>query len=84
MAAIVKCCGIEPQGAVSSLVLATDAKGLATICSGFAANKLGLTAEVADAGIEAAAKKMKETARKSRVTFCYLLAEAIGTLNKLC
>lgn len=78
-----KCCIIEPLGAVSSLVPATDAKGLATICSGFSTKKLGLTAEVADAGIEAAAKKMKATARKSRVTFCYLLAEAIDTLNKL-
>lgn len=36
----------------------------------------------ADAGIKAAAEKMKATARKSCVTFCYLLAEAIGTLNK--
>jgi len=82
--AIVKCCGIDLHGAVSSLVPATDAKGLATICRGFVPKKLELTAKAADAGIKAAAEKMEATARKSRVTFCYLLAEVIGTLNKLC
>ena len=62
VAAILKGCGIELQGAVSSLVPATDAKGLATVRSGFAAMKLGLTAEAADAGIKAAAEKMKANA----------------------
>ena len=50
---------------------------------GFAAKKLGLAAEAADAGIKAAAEKMKATGHKSRVTFYYLLAEATGTLSKL-
>jgi hypothetical protein len=50
---------------------------------GFAARKLGLAAEAADAGIAAVVLKMKDTPRKSRVTFYYLLAEATGTLGKL-
>lgn len=83
VASIVKYCGIALQGADSSLVSATDAKELATIRDGFAAKKLGLGAEAADAGIKAVAEKMKATPRKSRVTFYYLLAEATGTLNKL-
>ena len=81
--AIVKYCGIALQGADSSLVSATDTKELATIRDGFAAKKLGLSAEAADAGIKAVAANMKATARKSRVTFYYLLAEATGTLGKL-
>ena len=50
---------------------------------GFAAKKLGLSAEAADAGIAKVADKMKGENRKSRVTFYYLLAEATGTLAKL-
>lgn len=83
VAAIVKYCGIALQHADSSLVAVTDAKERATVREGFAAKKLGLTAEAADAGIKAAADKMQGTANKSRVTFYYLLAEATGTLGKL-
>ena len=83
VAAIVKYCGIALQKADSSLVSTSDAKELATVREGFAAKKLGLTAEGADAGIKLVAEKMKATARKSRVSFYYLLAEATGTLNKL-
>jgi len=50
---------------------------------GFAAKKLGLTAEAADIGIKATGEKMSASSRKSRVTFYYLLAEATGTLGKL-
>jgi energy-coupling factor transporter ATP-binding protein EcfA2 len=83
VAAIVKHCGIALQQADSSLVSATDPKELATIREGFAAKKLGLSAEAADAGIKATAEKMKAANHKSRVTFYYLLAEATGTLGKL-
>jgi hypothetical protein len=83
VAAIVKYCGIALQRADSALVSASDPKELATVREGFAAKKLGLAAEAADAGIKAAAEKMKDSARKSRVTFYYLLAEATGTLGKL-
>ena len=83
MAAIVKYCGIALQRADSSLVSATDPKELETVRKGFAAKRLRLEAGAADAGIRAVVQKMKDTPRKSRVTFYYLLAETTGTLGKL-
>lgn len=81
--AIVKYCGIALRSADSSLVSGTDPKELATVRDGFAAKKLGLAAEAADAGIKTVIAKMKADRQKSRVTFYYLLAEATGTLDKL-
>ena len=81
--AIVKYCGIALRNADSALVSASDPKELATVRDGFAAKKLGLSADAADAGIKAVIEKMKGTRRKSRVTFYYLLAEATGTVGKL-
>ena len=80
---IVKYCGIALQGADSSLVSATDPKELATVRDGFAAKKLELSPEEADAGIATVIEQMKGVNRKHRVTFYYLLAEATGTLDKL-
>lgn len=65
------------------MVSASDPKELATIRDGFAAKRLGLTPEAADAGIKAVVDKMKGDHAKNRVTFYYLLAEATGTLGKL-
>jgi len=81
--AIVTFCGIALRNADSSLVATSDPKELATVRDGFAAKKLGLTAEAADAGMKAVAEKMKADRTKSRVTFYYLLAETTGTLGKL-
>lgn len=81
--AIVKYCGIALRDADSALVSASDPKELATVRDGFAAKKLGLAPEAADAALKQVAEKMKGEARKSRVTFYYLLAEATGTLGKL-
>lgn len=83
VAAIVKYCGIALRNTDSSMVSASDPKELATVRDGFAAKKLGLSAEAADVGIKAVAEKMKDTKQKSRVTFYYLLAEATSTLGKL-
>jgi len=83
VAAIVKYCGIALQKADSSLVSASDPKELTTVREGFAAKKLGLTADAADAGIKLVLEKMKAAGHKNRVTFYYLLAEATGTLTKL-
>lgn len=80
---IVKYCGIALQNRDSSMVSGTDPKELATVRDGFAAKKLGLTAEQADAGIVKVLEKMKGERNKSRVTFYYLLAEATGTMAKL-
>jgi hypothetical protein len=83
VASIVKHCGIALRNADSSLVSASDPTELATVRDGFAAKKLGLSAEAADAGIQTVVAKLKGVPRKSRVTFYYLLAEATGTLGKL-
>lgn len=83
VAAIVKYCGIALRNQDSSLVSATDPTELATVRDGFAAKKLGLPPEAADAGIQQVLSKMKGVRQKSRVTFYYLLAEATGTLDKL-
>lgn len=83
VAAIVKYCGIALRSTDASLVSATDPQELATVRDGYAAKKLGLDAQAADAGIKAVVQKMKGTPQKSRVTFYYLLAEATGTLGKL-
>lgn len=83
VAAIVKYCGIALRDADSSLVSGSSRAELATVRDGFASKKLGLTADAADAGIQAVLEKMKGTPRKSRVTFYYLLAEATGTLDRL-
>ncbi len=81
--AIVKYCGIALRNRDSSTVAASDPKELATVRDGFAAKKLGLTPEQADAGIEKVVEKMKGNNAKSRVTFYYLLAEETGTMGKL-
>lgn len=81
--AIVRHCGIALQNRDSSLVSGSDPKELTTIREGFAAKKLGLSAEAADAGMKTVLAKMKDERNKSRVTFYYLLAEATGTLGKL-
>ncbi|HET6599843.1 MAG TPA: DUF2853 family protein, partial [Burkholderiaceae bacterium] len=83
VAAIVKYCGIALQRPDSALVSGSDPKELATVRNGFAAKKLGLSAEAADAGIKTVAAKMQASRQKSRVTFYYLLAEATGTMAKL-
>lgn len=83
ISAIVKYCGIALRNADSALVSATSTTELATVRDGFAARKLGLSAEQADAAMKKVIEKMKATPRKSRVTFYYLLAEESGTLDKL-
>jgi hypothetical protein len=80
---IVKYCGIALRNADSAVVAMTDKDEVATVRDGFAAKKLGLAPEAAEAGLKAVAEKMKGDNRKSRVTVYYLLAEATGTLGKL-
>ena len=83
LAAIEKFCVIAMRNPDSSFVSAADPKELATVREGFAAKKLGLGPDAADAGIKAVAEKMKATKQKNRVVFYYLLAEETGTLGKL-
>jgi hypothetical protein len=81
--AIVKYLGIALRNKDSSLVSVSDKAELDRIRDGFAAKKLGLSADEADKGIAAVAEKMKGVNQKSRVTFYYLLAEETGNLGKL-
>ena len=81
--AIVNYCGIALRNVDSSLVSASDRTELDRVRDGFAAKKLGLSAEAADAAIAKVVEKMKGVPRKHRVTFYYLLAEASGTMAKL-
>lgn len=80
---IVKYCGIALRNRDSSLVASSDPDELARVRDGFAAKKLGLTAEAADAGIRKVVDRMKGSNSKGRVTFYYLLAEETGTMAKL-
>lgn len=80
---IVEYCGIALRNADSSLVSPSDPKELATVPDGFAAKKLGLSAQAAYAGIKAVAETMKGSRQKRRGTFYYLLAQATGTRDKL-
>jgi hypothetical protein len=80
---IVRYCGIALQNRDSSLVSGTDPKEMATVRDGFAAKKLGLTPDQAEAGMASVLEKMKDVRSKSRVTFYYLLAEATSTMDKL-
>ena len=81
--AIVAYCGIALRNRDSALVSASDREEMARIRDGFAAKKLGLTPDAAEAGIKAVADKMKGMHDKHRVTFYYLLGETTGTLDKL-
>ena len=80
---IVKYCGIALRNRDSSLVSASDPDELGRVRDGFAAKKLGLAADAADAGIRKVVARMKGDGSKSRVTFYYLLAEETGTMAKL-
>lgn len=81
--AIVKYCGIALRNADSAVVALSDKDEVATVRDGFAAKKLGLAPDAAEAGLKSVAEKMKGNNHKSRVTVYYLLAEATGTLGKL-
>ncbi len=80
---IVKYCGIALRNRDSATVAASDPAELKTVRDGFAAKKLGLSAEEADAGIAKVCETMKGVRSKSRVTFYYLLADATGSMGKL-
>ncbi len=59
LAAIEKFLSIAMRNPDSALVSTSDGKELATVRDGFAAKKLGLAPDAADAGLKAVAEKMK-------------------------
>lgn len=83
VAGIVKHLGIALRSKDSSLVASSDPEEMARVRDGFMKKKLALTASDAelDAALEEVAKKMAGVREKSRVTFCYLVAEKYGKLD---
>ncbi|MFK7891057.1 MAG: DUF2853 family protein [Granulosicoccus sp.] len=81
---IVKYCGIALRSSKdAALVSSSDKKELDRVRDGFAAKKLALDAQTADAGIKSVCEQMKSARQKSRVTFYYLLAQSTNTMDKL-
>lgn len=72
---IVNYCGIALQSKDASLVSCSDEAERNRVRDGYAAKKLGMSADAADAAIEAVCQQMKEERMKSRVTFLYLLGK---------
>ncbi|MBB3233966.1 DUF2853 family protein [Phyllobacterium endophyticum] len=84
VAKIVKHLGIALRNRDSSLVSCTDPDELQRVRTNWVEKKLGLTdAAKADAAIESVCAAMKADNTKSRVTFYYLTAKALGALGKL-
>lgn len=83
VAGIVKHLGIALRSKDSSLVASSDPEEMARVRDGFMKKKLALTASDAelDAALEEVAKKMAGVREKSRVAFCYLVAEKYGKLD---
>jgi hypothetical protein len=81
---IVKYCGIALRSSKdAALVSSSDKTELDRVRDGFAAKKLKLDPETADAGIRKVCEQMKDTRQKSRVTFYYLLAQHTDSMDKL-
>jgi len=74
---IVKHLGIALQSADASSVACSDSSELNTVRESFLKRKLGLTLSDTelDKAISDICQQMKDSKRKSRVTFYYLLAE---------
>lgn len=83
VAGIVKHLGIALRSKDSSLVATSDKEELARVRDGFMKKKLALggTDAELDAILKEVAGKMAKTREKSRVTFCYLIAEKAGKLG---
>lgn len=84
LAGIVKHLGIALRSKDSSLVAASDPEEMKRLRDGFLKKKLGLKEtpdKELDALLKDVAKRMARVREKSRVTFCYLLAEKCGKLD---
>jgi Protein of unknown function (DUF2853) len=85
VAGLVKHFGIAMRdGADSSFVSVSDKTEVARVRDGFLKKKceLDLPDTELDAAIKAVGDAMKGESRKLRTTFCYLLADRFGKLNK--
>ena len=81
---IVNYLGVTLMNNDAKLVSCSDKAERDRIRDGFAAKKLGLSADEAEKHIEAVCQEMKdEGSRKSRVTFLYRLAQHAGKLGDM-
>ncbi len=80
---IVRHLGIALRNRDSALVSASDPDELERVREKWCEKKLGVGGAEADAAIASAAKAMAEDHSKSRVTFYYLVAKALGKLQTL-
>lgn len=82
---IVKFCGIALRSADGSLVSCSSKDELSRVRDSFLKKKLAMELEDAelDAAIAEVCERMKDTRRKHRVVFYYLLAEKYGKLDEL-
>ena len=80
---IVRYLGIALRSKDSSLVAVSDPDEMKRLRDRFMKKKLGLTGTDAElsAILKEVAGKMKGVREKSRVTFCYLIAEKAGKLG---
>lgn len=80
---IVKHLGIALRSRDASLVACTDPAELGRVRDSFLKKKLGLTDSDSnlDNAIQAICEQMKDSVKKSRVTFYYLLAAKYGKLS---
>ncbi|MCO4316010.1 DUF2853 family protein [Phyllobacterium sp. 21LDTY02-6] len=81
---IVKHLGIALRNRDSSLVSCSDPDELKRVRTNWVEKKLGLTDETkADAAIQSVCETLKDDRSKSRVTFYYLTAKALGALGSI-
>ena len=80
---IIKYCGIALRGKDSQFVATTDPEEVQRVVVGFAAKKLGLSADASVAGIKKVHEIMIHEHAKLRTTVYYLLAKETGTLGKI-
>jgi hypothetical protein len=83
VAKIVKHLGIALRNRDSSMVSCSDPKELARVQEKWCAKKFGIDEAKGMAAIEAVCAAMKGDNSKSRVTFYYLVAKELGTLDAL-
>jgi len=83
VARIVKHLGIALRNRDSAMVSCGDPKELARVQEKWCAKKFGVAEDAGMAAIEAVCAAMKADRTKSRVTFYYLVARELGTLDAL-
>ena len=83
VAKVVRHLGIALRDRDSSMVSCSDPGELARVVDSWCGQKLGVTGSAAEKAVEATCAAMSADRTKSRVTFYYLVAKQLGTLETL-